>query len=80
MEQIHVKAKRWGNSYAVILPKPVVQRENIKSGTDLVISLRTNKAMTVGDLMALAKKHKWDKLGIDTQKAMREVDAAFEPE
>jgi antitoxin component of MazEF toxin-antitoxin module len=67
---------------AIILPKQVVQKENIKTGTDLVISLRTGKTMTVGDLMALSKKRKWDKLleHIDTQKAMREVDAAFWPE
>ena len=82
MEQIRVKAKRWGHSYAVVLPKQVVRKENIKAGTDLVISLRNRKTMTVGDLMALSKKRKWDKLleGMDAQKAMREVDEAFWPE
>ena len=82
MEQIHVKAKRWGNSYAIILPKRVAQKENIKTGSDLVISLRTKESMTVGDLMALSKKRKWDKLieGIDTQKAMRQVDEVFWPD
>ena len=33
MEQINVKAKKWGNSIGIVLPKYIVDKENIDNGT-----------------------------------------------
>lgn len=82
MEEIRVRAKSWGNSIGIVLPSFVVKKERINEGTELLVNVRTNRKMTVGELMKIGGK-----LGIakklqhiDTQKALREVDRAFEGE
>ena len=79
MEQITVKAKKWGNSLGIILPSVLVERERINEGTDLVIQVMPQRGMTGGDLMVLSKKLGLDKKlkKLDTQKAMREIDKEF---
>lgn len=80
MEQVNVKAKKWGNSIGIVLPKSLVEKEGINEGTDLVVNVRTKKRMTGGDLMELGRKLnialKLRK--IDTEKALKEVDRDFE--
>ncbi len=34
------KLKRWGNSFGIIVPKEVVEREGLKEGEEVEISLR----------------------------------------
>lgn len=79
MEQINVKAKKWGNSIGVILPKGIVEKENINEGTDLVINVHSKKSMTVGDLMNLSGKLGLSRKlrNVDTQKALKKVDEDF---
>ncbi len=38
--QSKAKLKRWGNSYGVIVPKEIVEREGLKEGEEVEISLR----------------------------------------
>ncbi len=82
MEQINVKAKKWGNSIGIVLPRYIVEKEGIGEGTDLVVSVKSKKVTTGGDLMELSKKLGiYKKLkNIDTQKALREIDKVFWPE
>jgi len=38
--QARAKLKRWGNSYGVVVPKEVVEREGLKEGELVEISVR----------------------------------------
>jgi antitoxin component of MazEF toxin-antitoxin module len=82
MEQITVKAKRWGNSLGIILPRILVEKERIKEGSEVVIQVRTSKGTTGGDLMELSRKLGIDRnlKGIDTQKAIKNANEALWPE
>jgi len=79
MEQINVRAKKWGNSIGIVLPKFIVEKEKIDEGTDLVVNVRAKKRTTVADLMELGRRlniiKKLQK--INTRKALKEVDEAF---
>ncbi|MEK6850826.1 MAG: hypothetical protein AABX85_04585 [Nanoarchaeota archaeon] len=79
MEQINVKAKQWGNSIGIVLPKHIVDKEKINDGTDLIVNVRTKHRTTVANLMELGKKLNLVKKlqKIDTQKALKEVDQEF---
>ena len=79
MEQINTKVKRWGNSFGIILPMKVVEKENLKEGVEITVTVQPKKKMTVGDLMRISKELGLDKRlkNIDTAKALREVDKAF---
>ncbi len=79
MEQIDVKAKKWGNSIGIILPKKIVEKENIDEGTDLIVDIRTKKRTSVADLMEIGRKLNLVKKlqDVDTKKALKEVDKAF---
>lgn len=74
MEQIKVKAKKWGNSLGILLPKNVVYNQEIKEGMEIVITVQTKKTMTVGDLMEFARKHPLPKSKRSTQEIMDEID------
>jgi antitoxin component of MazEF toxin-antitoxin module len=82
MEQIETRAKKWGNSLGIVLPSKVVEKEKIDEETDLVISVRTKKKTTVGELMEFSKKMGIAKKlsNVDTAKALKEIDRAFWPE
>ncbi|MBI2631681.1 AbrB/MazE/SpoVT family DNA-binding domain-containing protein [Candidatus Pacearchaeota archaeon] len=82
MEQINVKVKKWGNSFGVVLPIRIVEKERLKEGSEITLTMQSRKKMTVGDLMRISKELGLDKAlkDIDTQKALREVDKAFWPE
>ena len=38
--QARSKIKRWGNSYGVIVPKEIVEKEGLKEGETVEISVR----------------------------------------
>jgi len=64
MEQMRVRAKKWGNSFGVILPKKVVDREKIKEGTEIVMTIipvnRTKVKDVFGILKGKIKKETWE--------------------
>ena len=80
MERIKTITKKWGNSFAVILPKKVVDTQNIEEGTEITISIETAKKMTAGDLVEFAKKNPLLKPKRTTDKIMREIDDELWPE
>ncbi len=77
MEQIHTKVRRWGNSFGIVLPMRVVEKENLKEGAEITITIKPKEITKVKDVFGILKKELKD---IDTQKALREVDKAFWPE
>lgn len=74
MEQIITKVKKWGNSFGIILPKKIVDTENLKEDVEVTITVQPHHKTTVGDLFELAKKHPLPKLKKTTQELMDEVD------
>ena len=54
MEQIKVKAKKWGNSIGIVLPVKVVNREDIKEGENLMI-IKDNKQLIMKRVNELDK-------------------------
>jgi len=80
MEQINVKAKKWGNSIGIILPNRIVNQEKIRDGTELNIIIKQKRTMNVRELMEFAKEHPLLKLKKSTEQIMREVDKELWPE
>lgn len=81
METIKTKVKKWGNSFGIILPMKIVEREHLREGSEIDITLNSNKITTVGDLMRISRELGLDKKlkNVDTEKALREIDKAFRP-
>ena len=42
------KLKRWGNSYGIVVPRDLMEKEGLKEGEEIEISIR--KAFDVGHL------------------------------
>ncbi len=77
MEKVKTKVKRFGDSFAVILPKEVVAAEKVKEGSEITITIESNNKMTVGDLMEFAKKHPLPKPEKSYRELLNEVKMDF---
>ena len=69
MESVVTKAKKWGNSIGVIIPKEVAEREGIKEGNPVELMVRRPRnpiKETFGILKGKFKK--------STDELMRETD------
>ena len=62
------KAKKWGNSIGIIVPRDIIIKEQIKPNDTILIEIK--KELKVKDLMEIAKKVKQKKF--DTEKIMKE--------
>jgi len=69
METRDAKVKKWGNSFGVIIPKDIVDKQNIKEGITVRINIQPKNKSKAGDIFGLLK----GKLG-DTEKLLKEVD------
>ncbi len=75
METIRTKIKKWGNSLGIILPKEIINKEKLKEGSNLRVTIQSEKPMTVGKLMDLSRKIGLPKkLKKSTEQLMKEVD------
>ena len=77
MEKIIAQVKRWGNSFGIILPRIVIENQQIKEGTKIEILVQAKNKTKVKDVFGILKK---ELKNVETQKALREVDKAFWPE
>jgi len=75
METINVKVKKWGNSLGVVLPRDILDNENISEGSDIEISVRAKHKTKVKDIFGMLK----GKLTRDTDEVLREVDLELNP-
>ncbi|MEK6855740.1 MAG: AbrB/MazE/SpoVT family DNA-binding domain-containing protein [Nanoarchaeota archaeon] len=73
MEQIIV-AKKWGNSFGIVIPMEIVKREGINEGTEMIVDIKAKHKTKVKEVFGILKK---ELAKIDTQKALKEVDKAF---
>ncbi len=76
MEQISTKVKRWGNSFGIVLPMKIVEKENLKEGVEIKVTIETKDKTKVKDVFGILKE---ELKNVDTEKALREVDKAFWP-
>lgn len=75
MEQIRAKIKKWGNSFGVVIPKEIINREGLKEENDVFITIQPKRYTTVGDLMELGKEMRLKrKTKKSTQEVMDEID------
>ncbi len=79
MEMIHGKLKRWGNSFGVVVPMEIVNKNRLKENSNVSFSLLSRKVSTGKDLMNVGREIGLDKKlkKIDTQRALREIDEVF---
>lgn len=73
MEEIKVRARKWGNSFGFVLPREVVEDKKIREGSEISIIIEPVSAMTVGDLMRLVKRKSFGRRK-STQKVLDEMD------
>ncbi|MEK6895128.1 MAG: AbrB/MazE/SpoVT family DNA-binding domain-containing protein [Nanoarchaeota archaeon] len=78
MEQIKTKVKKWGNSFGIIIPRDIVEKENLKEEGEIFVTIQTKKYTTVGDIFGILKGKRKSKKS--TQEIMDEIDKEFWPE
>ncbi|MBS3066593.1 AbrB/MazE/SpoVT family DNA-binding domain-containing protein [Candidatus Pacearchaeota archaeon] len=74
MEKISTKVKKWGNSFGVVIPKNIVNTEQLKEGSDITIIVQSENKTTAGDIFRLAKKLNLTKPKKTTKELLDEVD------
>jgi antitoxin component of MazEF toxin-antitoxin module len=74
MEQIKTTVRKWGNSFGIILPKDIVNKENLQEGIEINLIINQENKITVGDIFELAKFNRLPKLKKSTEELMKEVD------
>lgn len=61
--QARSKLRRWGNSYGVVIPKDIIEKEGLKKGEDVEISVRR-----VSDIRRLFGKYTFNDLQTQKEK------------
>ena len=74
MEKANVVVKKWGNSFGVVLPRSVIEKQEIKEGVEIEIFIQTKHKTKVKDIFGILK----GKLNRSTDDLLREVDEDFE--
>jgi len=72
MEAIIVKAKEWGNSLGITIPKSVAKKEGIIANKEFTILIDGNAMKNVRKLFGQLKPK------MSTQKAMEEIDKGYD--
>ncbi len=80
MKPVIARVKRWGNSLGVILPKHVVEQQDLSEGSEVELMVNKGKVSTVGDVFAFAQSMKLGKSRKSTEEVMREIDRDFWPD
>lgn len=74
MESKDVKVKKWGNSFGIVLPRDIIDKQNIKEGTTIRINIQTKNKTKAGDIFGILKKD----FKRSTEEILKEVDKDFE--
>lgn len=76
MEPIQTRIKRWGNSFAVVVPVQYIKEEKLEDGAEVTVTIHPRGKTKVRDVFGMLK----GTFKRSTKELMREVDEAFEPE
>jgi len=74
METKDIKVKKWGNSFGIIIPRDIVERQNIKDGVTVRINIQTKNKTKGKDIFGILKK----RIKRNTDDLLNEVDKDFE--
>mgnify|MGYP001572606249 FL=1 len=74
MEKINATVKKWGNSFGIILPKNVIETQELKEGSDIELIIHPKNKTKVKDIFGILK----GKIKRDTADLLKEVDRDFE--
>ncbi|MBS3076718.1 AbrB/MazE/SpoVT family DNA-binding domain-containing protein [Candidatus Pacearchaeota archaeon] len=74
MEKTIVRVKRWGNSFGIVLPKTVIDNQQLKEGTEIEVLVQAKNKTKVKDVFGIMK----GKIKRDTESLLKEVDRDFE--
>lgn len=73
--KIETKTKKWGSSLGIIIPKEVVEKENLKQNQNIrILAVETPTKTKVKDIFGKLKFKR------PAQEILDEVDRDFEPE
>jgi len=73
--EIEAKTKKWGSSLGIIIPKIIVEQENLKQNQLIkILAVETEAKTKVKDVFGKLKFKR------PTQEILDEVDRDFEPE
>ena len=70
MEEIKTTVKKWGNSFGIVIPKEIVNREGLKEDAEVLITIKSKRYTTVEDIFGVLKR----KSKKTTQEIMDEID------
>lgn len=73
--EIETETRKWGSSLGIIIPKKIVEKENLKQKQKIkILAIETETKTKVGDIFGKLKFKR------PTQEILDEVDRDFEPE
>ena len=74
METKDIKVRKWGNSFGIIIPKDIVEKQDIKEGITVRINIQAKNRTKAKDIFGILK----GKIKKDTEDLLKEVDKDFE--
>lgn len=74
METKDIKVRKWGNSFGIIIPKDIVERQDIKEGITVRINIQAKNRTKAKDIFGILK----GKIKKDTKNLLKEVNKDFE--
>lgn len=70
MESANVKIRKWGNSFGVVLPIELIQKQNLNEGSEIQILIQSEKKHSRANLFGILNK----RLKRPTQEVLDEID------
>jgi len=74
MERTIVRVKRWGNSFGIVLPRTIVDNQQISEGTEIEVLVQAKNKTRVKEIFGILK----GKFKRSTKEILKEVDEDFE--
>ena len=74
METKDIKVRKWGNSFGIIIPKDIVEKQDIKEGITLRVNIQVKNKTKAKDVFGILK----NKMKNNTDVLLKEVDNDFE--
>ncbi|MFA5856399.1 MAG: AbrB/MazE/SpoVT family DNA-binding domain-containing protein [Candidatus Pacearchaeota archaeon] len=74
MDTKDIKVKKWGNSFGIIIPKDIVEKQEIKEGITLRVNIQVKNKTKAKDVFGILKT----KMKKNTDDLLKEVDSRFE--
>jgi len=74
METKDIKIRKWGNSFGIVIPKDMVEKQDIKEGITVRINIQVKDKTKAKDIFGILK----GKIKKDTEVLLNEVNKDFE--